>query len=63
MILFFSGQDGVKREIPETVLENANIMLSYNTAVVIQGQDTKPKGRMQRLFRIRRKVRRREGKA
>lgn len=62
MILFLSGQDGVKREIPETVLDNANVMLSYNTAVVIQGQDTKPNGRMQRLFRARRKVRRNESR-
>lgn len=60
MILFLSGQDGVKREIPETVLDDANVMLSYNTAVVIQEQDKKPNGRMQRLFKARRKVKRNE---
>ena len=60
MILFYSGQDGVQREIPETVLDNATTMLSYNTAVTIQGQDTKPNGRLQRLIRARRKVKKKE---
>ncbi len=55
-----SGQDGVKREIPETTLNDANVMLSYYTAVVIQGQDTKPNGRLQRLLRARKKARKRK---
>lgn len=58
MIIFYSGQDGVKREIPETVLKDANVMISYYTAVIIQEQDKKPNGRLQRLLRARRKARR-----
>lgn len=61
MIIYLSGQDGVKREIPETVLEGANIMLSFNTAVIKQAQDTKPNGRLQRLLRYRAKARKKNG--
>ena len=60
MIFFPSGQDGVKREIPETVLKNSTPMLSYYTAVTIQGQDQKPNGRLQRLIRARAKRRKNE---
>lgn len=61
-ILYFAGQDGVQREIPETVLDGAPVLLSFHTAVTIQQQDRKPKGRLQTLFRARRKVKKRENK-
>ena len=62
MILYYSGQDAVLREVPETVLENSTVMLSFNTAVYIQKQDKSPKGRLQRLIRARRKAKKNEGK-
>ena len=54
MIFFFSGQDGVRRHIPETTLDRASVMLSYYTAVVLN--NNAPTGRMKAIMKSRRKA-------
>lgn len=54
MKFFFSGQDGVRRYVPETVIDKPCVMLSYYTAVILNKD--KPTGRMKAIMKSRRKA-------
>ena len=53
MKIYLSGQDGVRRNVPETVDEGAAVMLSYYTAVVLNRN--KPTGRLKAVINSRKK--------